>query len=104
MSSTGGGVSMYYPKPAWQTGPGVPNDQHRDVPDISFAASASHDGYYIAKNGAITCCEGGTSVSTPIFAGVLALLSQYQISIGALSKPGLGNVNPTLYTLAQTAP
>jgi hypothetical protein len=102
--AAGGGTSIYYPKPAWQTGPGVPNDQHRDVPDISFAASASHDGYWIAKNGAMACCEGGTSISTPIFAGVLALLNQYQISIGAQTKPGLGNVNPMLYKLAQTTP
>ena len=38
---------------------------------------------------------GGTSVSTPIFAGIVALLNQY------LGTPnGVGNVNPTLYKLA----
>ena len=104
LSSTGGGASIYYPKPPWQTGPGVPNDQHRDVPDISFTASAQHDGYLYAASGVIKCCVGGTSASTPVFAGVLALLNQYQISTGVQSRPGLGNVNPMLYTLAQTTP
>ncbi|HMD71154.1 MAG TPA: protease pro-enzyme activation domain-containing protein [Bryobacteraceae bacterium] len=104
LSSTGGGVSIYYPKPAWQTGPGVPNDQHRDVPDISFTASAQHDGYYYVDSGAYKCCIGGTSASTPVFAGVLALLNQYLTLNGAQSQPGLGNINPRLYTLAQTNP
>ena len=104
LSSTGGGVSIYYAKPAWQTGPGVPNDQHRDVPDISFTASAHHDGYYYVDSGAYKCCIGGTSASTPVFAGVLAMLNQYLIQTGAQSQPGLGNINPRLYTLAQTNP
>jgi subtilase family serine protease len=29
----GGGASAIYPKPLWQTGPGVPNDGARDLPD-----------------------------------------------------------------------
>jgi subtilase family serine protease len=104
LASTTGGASMYYPKPAWQTGPSVPNDGHRDVPDISFTASWDHDGYWYAANGEVTYSIGGTSASTPVFAGILALLNQYLISTGAQSKPGLGNINPILYTLAQTTP
>jgi len=100
--SGGGGVSIYYAKPAWQTGPGVPNDGHRDVPDISFPASGVHDSYWYAANGQVVCCEGGTSIGTPIFAAIVALLNQYQVSTGVQSKPGLGNVNPMLYTMAQT--
>ena len=102
--SGGGGLSIFYGKPSWQTGPGVPNDGRRDVPDISFAASSHHDGFWYGANGQVSCCEGGTSISAPIFAGILALLNQYQISTGVQSKPGLGNINPMLYTLAQTAP
>jgi uncharacterized protein (TIGR03437 family) len=100
----GGGASIYYAKPAWQTGPGVPNDNQRDVPDISFAASFLHDGYWYGAHGQIVCCIGGTSIATPIFAGAMALLNQYQVSSGAQSQPGLGNINPMLYTLAQTTP
>lgn len=39
-----------------------------------------------------------------MFAGVLLLLNQYQVSTGAQSQEGLGNINPRLYTLAQTTP
>jgi hypothetical protein len=44
---------------------------------------------------------GGTSVSTPVFAGMVALLNQY---FQGTSAAGLGNVNPMLYTLAKTNP
>jgi len=46
----------------------------------------------------------GTSASGPSFAGVVALLTQYLMKSGATSQPGLGNVNPQLYRMAQTTP
>jgi subtilase family serine protease len=46
LASSGGGASVFYAKPVWQTGPGVPDDQARHVPDISLSA-AIHDGYVI---------------------------------------------------------
>jgi uncharacterized protein (TIGR03437 family) len=98
IAATGGGASIFFSKPAWQTAPGVPNDNARDVPDISFDAAVDHDYYLIWVNGGLAGV-GGTSVSTPIFAGVVTLLNQYL----AQSKPGLGNINPTLYSLAQTS-
>jgi len=39
---------------------------------------------------------GGTSVSTPVFAGIVVLLNQY------LGASRLGNINPPLYSLALT--
>lgn len=100
--ASGGGTSIYFPKPAWQAGPGVPNDNFRDVPDISFSASGNHDPY-IVINSIGEVPSGGTSASSPSFAGVVALLNQYLVTQGVLPAPGLGNVNPTLYRLAQTA-
>lgn len=47
---------------------------------------------------------GGTSCGTPSMAGVVALLNQYQIQKGKQAAPGLGNINPQLYRLAQSAP
>jgi uncharacterized protein (TIGR03437 family) len=95
----GGGTSIYFAKPVWQSGPGVPNDNARDLPDVALAASFSHDGYYVIRNSAAVT-TGGTSASAPVFAGILTLLSQYVVSNGIQSLPGLGNVNPALYRLA----
>jgi len=94
-SSGGGGASIIFTKPSWQTGPGVPADNARDVPDIALTASADHDGYLVYSGGSLQI-YGGTSVPTPSFAGVAALLNQY------LGSKGLGNINPKLYSLAQS--
>lgn len=95
----GGGASIYFQKPAWQAGPGVPNDGVRDTPDLALAASFFHDGYNVIRNG-VSAVTGGTSAAAPVFAGILALVNQYLVSKGIQSQPGLGNVNPTLYALA----
>jgi len=103
LAASTGGASILYSKPWWQTGPGVPNDGARDVPDIAVSASWSHDGYLMYAGGGLYA-QGGTSAATPVFAGFVALLNQYLVSKGVLSQPGLGNINPTLYRLAQSAP
>jgi len=101
LAATGGGASILFAKPSWQTGTGVPNDDARDVPDIAFDAANDHDPYLIYAN-AQYWAVGGTSVPTPVFAGILTLLNQFLVSRGTLSQPGLGNINPTLYRLAQS--
>ncbi len=100
MAATGGGGSIIFPRPAWQTGPGVPNDEVRHVPDLSLSASADHDGYYIFSGGSAQYV-GGTSAAAPAMAGIVALLNQYLVSTGAQSQSGVGNINPALYRLAQ---
>jgi uncharacterized protein (TIGR03437 family) len=102
-SASGGGASIVFGKPSWQTGPGVPNDNARDVPDLSLAASPDHDGYFVVTGGSLEIF-GGTSVAAPSFAGITVLLNQYQVSKGIQSSPGQGNINPALYSLAQTNP
>src|SRR5262249_23591811 len=86
LSATGGGKSTNFAKPAYQAGPGVPNDGKRDVPDVSFTSSADHDGYLICSQGSCVngfraadnslTVVGGTSAATPAFAGIVALLNQ----------------------------
>lgn len=98
--ASGGGASLLFSKPYWQIGPTVPADNARDVPDVSLSASATHDGYEAATSGAFYIF-GGTSVASPEFAGVVALLNQYLMSTGVIAQPGLGNINPQLYRLAQ---
>ena len=101
-AASGGGVSMFFSKPSWQAGTGVPADGARDVPDLALTASADHDGYLVQTGGS-TQVYGGTSVSAQVFAGVLALINQYLASSGQpQTPPGLGNANTVLYPLAQT--
>jgi len=103
IAAGGGGPSAVFPKPAWQTGPGVPNDHARDLPDIALNASADHDGFLLCSGG--TCgISGGTSAAAPMFAGMVALLNHYLSSKGVISQPGLGNVNPVFYRMARNTP
>ena len=99
LAASGGGLSSIFKKPAWQTGPGVPADGVRDLPDISMAASYAHDPYIVISQGE-AFGVGGTSASAPSFAGVVAMLNEFLVRNQVQSKPGLGNINPKLYSLA----
>jgi hypothetical protein len=102
-SCTGG-----YAKPAWQTGVGVPADNVRDIPDVSlFASSGFLGSFYIICEADLSpngMCDlnppfedfagfGGTSVSSPAFAGIMALVDQK-------THARQGNANFVLYKLA----
>ena len=97
-----------WPKPSWQSGvAGIPNDGVRDIPDISlFAANGVWGHYYVFcysnwRFGGTPCTgapsnwagAGGTSFSSPILAGIQALVNQ---------KTGMrsGNPNKDYYALA----
>ena len=106
-ASTGGGKSIYFSKPAWQSG----SDGVRDVPDVTIAASADHDGYLLCTSGSCATgivndniIAGGTSASAPVFAGLVTLLNQYLVKNGLITHPGLSNINPTLYQLVKSNP
>jgi subtilase family serine protease len=117
LAAGGGGASMLFAKPSWQTAL-TPADGHRDVPDISLNASITFPGYLFCTSdetdwseGQESSCTsgfrdaatgtptwaGGTSFAAPIFAGMVAILNQQQ---GYTTGQGL--VNSTLYTLAGT--
>lgn len=110
---SGSSCSGGYGKPSWQSAPGVPADGARDIPDVSLFASSGFLG------SAYIVCEadqpqfhgscglnnpdfdflgvGGTSASTPAFAGIMALVNQFTQSAGQ------GNANHVLYKLAASA-
>jgi pseudomonalisin len=90
--SSGGGASRVYAKPSWQSAPGVPADKKRDVPDVSLSA-AGHDAYVVVQGGNLYAV-GGTSASSPSFAGLMALIVQ------AKGGARQGNANPVFYQLA----
>jgi subtilase family serine protease len=96
-----------YAKPSWQSAPGVPTDGKRDLPDVSlFASNGFNNSFYIICQSDVFVCSlapgsefsgfGGTSVSSPIFAGIMALINQ---------KTGerQGNANYVFYKMAATA-
>jgi subtilase family serine protease len=108
-----GGPSAIYPKPKWQLGvAGMPNDSHRDQPDVSLFASVGFNGtaYVLCQGDRIGACYfnsgsvsvelvGGTSASAPAFAGIIALVNQKQSSTNS-PAPRQGIANNVLYALA----
>lgn len=102
------GTCAGYAKPSWQSGVrGMPNDKVRDIPDVSlFAANGVWGHYFVfcwsdTANGGASCSgapstwsgAGGTSFSSPIWAGIQALINQK-----AGSRQGLPT--PTYYAKA----
>jgi subtilase family serine protease len=100
----GGGVSINFTKPAWQTGPGVPADGARDVPDVSLVAGDSLSYMVCERDSMGDCAAGyemgliGTSLASPVWAGIQALVNQQNNEVG-----GAGNPNPNYYRLAASA-
>jgi uncharacterized protein (TIGR03437 family) len=102
----GGGASVYFTQPPWQSGI-APGDGVRHVPDLSFPASNVVDPFFIYSSDPSSGFVGpggvgGTSCAAPTMAAVVALVNQYLVSTSAVQQAGLGNINPTLYKLAQT--
>jgi subtilase family serine protease len=98
-----------YPKPSWQVATGLPAGTTRMIPDVSlFASNGFLGSFYVvceadAQGGPCDAATltfagfGGTSVSSPAFAGIMALVVQ---STGSAQ----GNANYDLYKLAATQP
>ncbi len=89
-SGSGGGLSIYYSQPSWQTGPGVSNADSngmRQIPDVSTLASTP---FYSIYSGGQFGEYGGTSCACQFFGGSLALIEE---QLGEK----LGNIDPDLY-------
>jgi sugar lactone lactonase YvrE len=93
-TSSGGGISKVFSRPAWQVGAGIPAGSMRLVPDVASVADPETGAtyYYNGKAGIV----GGTSWGAPTWAGWVALINQ---------KTGttLGLMNPKLYPLLGTS-
>ena len=108
-SGGGGGLSVVYQRPSWQTGPGVNNqfsNGARQAPDVAADADplTGYAVYYSGKSGCSgsDCWQvvGGTSGAAPLWAGIVLLANQLATSHGA--KP-LGLINQRLYQLGASA-
>jgi hypothetical protein len=117
IASGGGGISSVFPRPDYQGSvktcipvgnlpfPAANASKMRQVPDLALSASVETPGIFIecTFNSTGSDCSstggapqglpiGGTSASSPSFAGVVAILNQ---AVGTR----LGNINPLLYAL-----
>ena len=94
----GGGFSHIFSTPAYQNtlpAGSTPIGAMRGIPDVAFQAS-SRTGplvYDTAPGAGGWFIVGGTSCSSPQFAGLVAIADQ-------IAGHGLGQINPTLYKLA----
>ena len=99
--ASGGGFSHVFATPTYQNAlpPGsTAIGPMRGVPDVAFQAS-SRTGPLVYDTGASAggwFVVGGTSCSSPQFAGLVAIADQ-------IAGHGLGQINPTLYQLADSA-
>lgn len=106
-SNTGGGVSQYTPTPGYQTPsvPGMGAPTHRAVSDVAFNADPA-TGQYIAiinpgSNSTGWLSAGGTSLSTPQWAGLLAVANAIRAQS---AKQPLGQPQQFLYGQVATTP
>ncbi|HVB22295.1 MAG TPA: S53 family peptidase [Ktedonobacteraceae bacterium] len=102
-SGSGGGYSNLFPEPTWQSGIPDPSN-HRGYPDIAADADFYTGAFicYTGKNNSSPCIKiGGTSLATPLWAGMMADVNQYVQSQGGAP---LGFINPLLYKIANGSP
>jgi Bacterial Ig-like domain (group 3)/MBG domain (YGX type) len=103
---SGGGLSLYEPMPAYQQG--VQSTGSRTTPDVSLVADPATgawiaDPYNLDPSNPFEVV-GGTSLSAPAWAGLLALVNQGRVAAG---QPTLNSASPTetlqaLYSLPQS--
>jgi subtilase family serine protease len=93
----GGGFSHVFARPSYQDAlpaGSTPIGDMRGVPDVAFQASSRTAPLVFAGgSGGGWLLVGGTSCSSPMFAGIVAIADQ-------VAGHGLGLINPTLYALA----
>lgn len=87
---SGGGESISYPKPAWQSGSAFTNMIGRSVPDIASLADPNTGVVVIINRNYLLV--GGTSVSAPTIAGYLA-----SVNCSVFFTPKLYSMLPTSF-------
>ena len=100
---TGGGASVIYPRPSWQTGVVAGYGDHRIIPDTAWNAAVNGGvdvfitAYPQFNCGNTTGCWsffGGTSASSPQTAALVALVNAARSAAG---KGPIGFLDPILY-------
>ena len=98
--ATGGGYSISYPIPSWQQGLSMTTNKgstaRRNLPDVAMVA----DGTWVYYDNGSGGSFGGTSISSPLWAGFMALVNQQAVSLG---QPTIGFLNPAVYAIGKAA-
>jgi kumamolisin len=97
--NSGGGISTVFERPGWQDKYKNVLISKRGVPDVSSVADLT-PGAFVWLNGK-QARYGGTSWSTPVWAGFCALLADARKKNG---KKPLGFIAPVLYNLPYNGP
>ncbi len=102
--AAGGGVSTIWPRPSWQSAPGITAaNTMRMVPDLSLMADPNTGFIEYFTGSANGVCQGsctgwqsigGTSIGSPQLSAIVAVAAQ------VCSTSRLGFINPTLYAMA----
>eukprot|EP01059_Diplonema_ambulator_P032192 TRINITY_DN619_c0_g1_i1.p1 TRINITY_DN619_c0_g1~~TRINITY_DN619_c0_g1_i1.p1 ORF type:complete len:542 (+),score=164.40 TRINITY_DN619_c0_g1_i1:41-1666(+) len=109
-SFSSGGFSNFYPRPDWQNDAVtaflsqkeyLPNADMYNATGRGYPDVAACGNVLICIEGACGIPVGGTSCASPIFTGVLALVSNALMAAG---KPPLGFLSPALYKAYATNP
>ena len=107
-SGSGGGSSIVFSRPSWQVGTGVPAGKYRLVPDVCLPADPytgcdlTFDGQIYDANGNTSgYVEGGTSWSSPTWAGMAALINQSRAAQSP-ARSTLGLLAARIYPLIGT--
>ena len=102
---SGGGLSLYEPEPSYQQG--VQSTGSRTTPDVSMVADPA-TGAWIADSYNLDPSNpfevvGGTSLSAPAFAGLVALVNQGRVAAGeaVLNSSSPTETQQALYSLPQ---
>ncbi len=97
-SDTGGGVGTIFSRPSWQAGSSLPSGNFKFVPDV--AAPADPNTGCLVVQGGSSSQFGGTSWSSPTWAGLCAIINQARAKAGM--QP-LGLMGPKIYPLLGTS-
>jgi kumamolisin len=71
---SGGGVAKKFARPLWQSAPGLPSDNHRWIPDVSFLGDPTTGVNVYFRGKWLTV--GGTSLGAPAWAAAWALVRE----------------------------
>src|SRR5205807_6822968 len=121
IGGSGGGISQFWPTPAWQSAPGVSNQFSsgtpcgaqngatcREVPDVSLSGDPNNGYRIYCTSAAVSYCSksspwvtiAGTSAAAPMWAAMMAMANEMSLKTGNFN---LGFVNSLLYQVASNA-